>query len=270
MARLPRAPLQNRELTFGRTVQPPDSGDGGSTMHGRAAKEGSLANVLSPPPPPKIDLSSTPNHHHPMFALPSSKRTAKTTQNRHISRRARFTMGMGTSSGGSLSPTRASPRSPITTLDGDTAAPTGILPDTGAAQLNGSSGGGDLLDLEDIFGGGAAPSTSPPPAVVNGGTLGGSGIDLLADVFGGGGAGGLVPTSGGLGSSIGGGSGGIMPVAGGVVVPIAVTTAVPAVVPSLAVVEDDDFGGFEVAPSRDEEMVVSLETWRSAFCLYSC
>ncbi|CAN0186945.1 unnamed protein product [Ectocarpus sp. 8 AP-2014] len=109
-----------------------------------------------------------------------------------------------------------------------------------------SNGGGDLLDLEDIFGGGggsapaaATPAAVPPavaaaaPGAGNGAAAAAGGVDLLADVFGGGG--GLVPSK---------------------AAPANTAPPVPAPPAPVAVGGDsDDFGGFEVAPPREEKMV---------------
>lgn len=104
---------------------------------------------------------------------------------------------------------------------------------------NGGGGGGDLLDLEAIFGGGSAPAP-PVQAAGNGagqGTGGGGGGgDLLADVFGA--SAGIAPTKAAAGSAT------------PTVVPASAAAAVPAAVP------EEDFGGFEVAPSREEKVVV--------------
>lgn len=140
-----------------------------------------------------------------------------------------------------------------------------------ASTTNGSSlpapaasggGGGDLLDLDDIFGGGggstAGTGTAPAgnaaaaPAVPTGsvGVLGaglgatsgpatgtGGSVDLLADIF---------ASSPGLATTAATGS-------------VAAGAGVAPVAPGA--VEDDGFGGFEVAPPKDDTMVVRCLAW---------
>lgn len=122
-----------------------------------------------------------------------------------------------------------------------------------AGAIIGNGGGGDLLDLDDIFsgGGGGGAERSPVVAPVlagTGGVLGSAlgatsgavaqpagGADLLADIFAASPGLAVVAESGGaggIGGGLGGGSGGIG-------------------------LEDDEFGGFEVAPPKETKMVVS-------------
>lgn len=117
-------------------------------------------------------------------------------------------------------------------------------PDTAPAKNGNSlpvpSNGGDLLDLEAIFGGGAAAAAPAGTGAADNGTTGAAaaasgGVDLLAEVFGA--SGGLAPSK-----------------VGGQAAPPAVAAPVAAPVP---VAQEDDFGGFEVAPSREEKVVVS-------------
>lgn len=118
----------------------------------------------------------------------------------------------------------------------------------GLPMPSSGNGGGDLLDLEDIFGGGggSAPAAAVPPAAAaaaaapgagNGASAPAGGVDLLADVFGGGG--GLVPSKAAPANTV----------AAGVPVPVAAAPVVGG--------DSDDFGGFEVAPPREDKMVVS-------------
>ncbi|CAN0054398.1 unnamed protein product, partial [Ectocarpus fasciculatus] len=161
-------------------------------------------------------------------------------------RRARYTMGAGMGTfddapvGGDRSPkpqgSSATPATPSPSKNG--------LP---IPSSNSGGGGGDLLDLEDIFGGGGGGGGSAPvaaalptaaaaaPAAGNGAAQAnsGSGVDLLADVFGGGG--GLVPSKAAP----------------------AANTAAAVAAPAVPAVggDSDDFGGFEVAPPREDKMV---------------
>lgn len=181
-------------------------------------------------------------------------------------------MGIGMNgSDGSRSPTLTSPRASPNS-DSNTTNDTGVAsiasnftPATNGlgAGVSGTEsaggGGGDLLDLEDIFGGGSMPaapgaganSSLPTPGVADVGGIaragaggGGGGVDLLADIFaaspglalGAGVAGGEAVVPGavfGAGSLVGGGVS-----AGG------------------GVKGDDEFGGFEVAPPKAETLVV--------------
>ena len=177
---------------------------------------------------PPVPRPCTPSQHR---LLPPA-----CLANTCASRRARYTMGgdMGGSDalgGRDRSPTR-----------GETSPTPEAAPAKNGLPVP-SNGGGDLLDLEAIFGGGEAPAAAPvgpgaaaatPAAAVNGT----AGADLLADVF--------------------GASGGLAPSRVGGAAPAPVT---PAVVPAVAAVapaaQDGDFGGFEVAPSREEKVVVS-------------
>ncbi len=139
---------------------------------------------------------------------------------------------------GDRSPTRGA--SPI---PGDAPAKVAGLP----VPSNGG-GGGDLLDLEAIFGAGDAAPAAPAAAAVNGAaaaTLGsapaanGAGADLLADVF--------------------GATGSLAPSTAAVAAPVAAAAvAAPAA-------QEEDFGGFEVAPPREEKVVVSQVQRRACF-----
>lgn len=145
--------------------------------------------------------------------------------------------------GGDRSPTRGGASSPAP----EAAPAKNGLP---VPSNGGGGGGGDLLDLEAIFGGGAPAAAPGAPGAVVGvpgaagnGTVGAAtgtasgGVDLLADVFGA--SAGLAPST-------------IGEAAPAPVAPVAATPAAPAA-------REDDFGGFEVAPSREEEMVVRGE-----------
>ncbi|CAM9097441.1 unnamed protein product [Scytosiphon promiscuus] len=158
-------------------------------------------------------------------------------------RRTRYTMGGGGMGNfdedfgggrGDASPTRVATAAASKSTAADDNNKNGLpLP---------GNGGGDLLDLEAIFGGGSAPAppvptTGGPADVAGNGTAqgqgagGGGGADLLADVF--------------------GASGGLAPTKARAVAP----TAVPAAAPAAAAQPEEDFGGFEVAPSREEKIV---------------
>lgn len=168
-----------------------------------------------------------------------------------VTRRARYTMGgdMGGSDalgggGGDRSPTRGASPTPEAT------------PAKTALPVPSNNGGSDLLDLEAIFGGGPAAAPAGPgaaagvpgTAAVNGTAAQGgaaaatpaasSGVDLLADVFGA--SGGLAPSS-----------------VGGAVPATATSPAAVAAMAATPATREEDFGGFEVAPSREEKVVVS-------------
>lgn len=174
-------------------------------------------------------------------------------------RRARYTMGMGDSDG-DRTPSRGSPSTSSVTADASAAPKSktsaSALPDA-PSGLNGGGGGGggDLLDLEDIFGGGGGSSASPPSAMPANGPDGGGGggVDLLADIFAGNKAG-VAPSPAGGDVFSGNGNGFT-----------AAAPPAPPAPPAKVVEQEDDFGGFEVAPSRDETMVVSI----SAFFILS-
>ncbi|CAM9688539.1 unnamed protein product [Ectocarpus sp. 4 AP-2014] len=165
-------------------------------------------------------------------------------------RRARYTMGAGM--GAFDDALGAGDRSPKPQGSPSSSAPAaGPPPSKNGLPIPSSSsnGGGDLLDLEDIFGGGgasapAAAAAAVPPAVAvaapgaGNGAVAAGGVDLLADVFGGGG--GLVPSKAAPANAT------------AAQVPVAAPAA-----PAAATVggDSDDFGGFEVAPPREEKMV---------------
>lgn len=156
---------------------------------------------------------------------------------------------------GSSSPTPSALGSPSASSKSSSAPAAATVATNGSslgpiANVGANGGGGDLLDLDDIFGGGAeaAPAAAVPAAPAVGGlgvgvgaasgsagTVGGAPVDLLADIF---------AASPGLATGgVGGGKG------------------VTAVAVPEAQIEEDDFGGFEVAPPKDDTMVVRSENW---------
>ncbi|CAB1109096.1 unnamed protein product [Ectocarpus sp. CCAP 1310/34] len=164
-------------------------------------------------------------------------------------RRARYTMGAGM--GAFDDAPGAGDRSPKPQGSASSSAPAaGPSPSKNGLPIPSSSsnGGGDLLDLEDIFGGGGASAPAAvaavvPPAVAvaapgaGNGAAAAGGVDLLADVFGGGG--GLVPSKAAPANAT------------AAQAPVAAAPATAAAVGG----DSDDFGGFEVAPPRVEKMV---------------
>ena len=157
-------------------------------------------------------------------------------------RRARFTMGAnGAEADRALA-------------QGSTRSATAALPTTGSLSENGvsangeggiagGSGGGsaDLLDLADIFGGGATPAASPAIAAAVSGNDKSGGTDLLAHIFAG---------TATLTPSAGGGA----PAAASIL-PVVIPAVVPAIVPAAS---GADFGGLEEGPPRKDTIVVSL------------
>ncbi|CAM9334045.1 unnamed protein product [Ascophyllum nodosum] len=154
-------------------------------------------------------------------------------------RRARFTMGAnGAEADRALA-------------QGSTRSATAALPTTGSLSENGvsangeggiagGSGGGsaDLLDLADIFGGGATPAASPAIAAAVSGNDKSGGTDLLAHIFAG---------TATLTPSAGGGA----PAAASIL-PVVIPAVVPAIVPAAS---GADFGGLEEGPPRKDTIV---------------